>query len=136
MKDEKNFPLCGSFGSYCWIFFAFDRYHYARWVPVHIRDMPSLPASIKEEFKSKWVVSKTCNRFSSIPIDQIHEQENAKVKGKGGVIGLTENPTALRHWMICGPELARCISEFDVLLGVMKITHSCFLTTKKGLPHS
>ena len=94
-------------------FFAFDRYHYARWVPVHIRDMSSLPASIKEEFKSKWVVSKTCNRFSSIPIDQIHEQENAKVKGKGGVIGLTENPTALRRWMICGPELARCISEFE-----------------------
>ena len=46
--------------------------------------MSSLPTSIKEEFKSKWVVSKTCNRFSSIPIDQIHEQEDAKVKGKGG----------------------------------------------------
>ena len=67
----------------------------------------------KEEFKSKWVVSKTCNRFSSILIDKIHEQENTKVKGKGGVIGLTENPTALRRYMICGPELARCISEFE-----------------------
>ena len=43
----------------------------------------------------KWVVSKTCNRFSSIPIDQVHEQENAKMKGKGGIIGLTENPTEL-----------------------------------------
>ena len=28
-----------------------------------------------------WVVSKTKNRFSSIPIDQMHEQENAKLKG-------------------------------------------------------
>ena len=35
------------------------------------------------------------------------------MKGKGGVIGLVENPAALRRWMICGPELARCISEFD-----------------------
>jgi len=35
------------------------------------------------------------------------------VKGKGGVIGLTENPLALRRWMICDPELARCISEFE-----------------------
>ena len=73
--------------------------------------MLSLPASIKEEFMIKWVVSKTCNRFSSIPIDQVHEQENAKVKGKGGI--LTENPTALRHWMICGPELARYTLEFE-----------------------
>ena len=75
--------------------------------------MSSLPASIKVEFKSKWVVSKTRNRFSSIPIDQMHEQENAKVKGKGEVIGLTENPTTLRRWMICGPELAR----FDTVTG-------------------
>lgn len=75
--------------------------------------MASLPASIKEEFLNKWIVSKTSKRFSSIPIDQAHEQENAKVKGKGGVIGLTENPVALRRWMICGPELARCISEFE-----------------------
>ncbi len=67
----------------------------------------SLPASIKEEFWNKWVISKTANQFSRIPIDQAHEQENAKVKGKGGVIGLTESPAALRRWMICGPELAR-----------------------------
>ena len=90
----------------------------------------------KEEFKSKWVVSKTCNRFSSILIDQIHEQENTKVKGKGGVIGLTENPTALRRYMICGPELARCISEFESPAWSDEITRSCFLTTKKGLPHN
>ena len=29
------------------------------------------------------------------------------------MIGLTENPVALRCWMVCGPELARCISEFE-----------------------
>ena len=98
--------------------------------------MSSLPASIKEEFKSKWVVSKTCNKFLSIPIDQIHEQENAKVKGKGGVIGLTENPTALRRWMIVVLSWPDVFQSLSVLLEVMKITHSCFLTTKKGLPHS
>ncbi len=48
-----------------------------------------------------------------MPIDQSHEQENAKVKGKGGAIGLTENPTALQRWMICGPELAKCLTEFE-----------------------
>lgn len=43
----------------------------------------------------------------------MHEQENAKVKGKGGVIGLTENHAALQRWMVCGPEIARCLSEFE-----------------------
>ena len=42
-----------------------------------------------------WVVQKSYNRFSTIPIEQAHEQENAKVKGNGGVVGLTENPATL-----------------------------------------
>ncbi len=43
----------------------------------------------------------------------MHEQENAKVKGDGGAVGLTENPAALRRWMIAGPEIARVINEFE-----------------------
>ncbi|MES9884863.1 MAG: hypothetical protein ABW185_28795, partial [Sedimenticola sp.] len=94
-------------------FFALDHYNYARWIPIHIRDMKSLPAAIEDEFKKHWVVSKTTNRFSYIPIDQVHEQENAKVKGNGGAIGLTEDQTALRRWLICGPEIANVIKDFD-----------------------
>ncbi|MES9881369.1 MAG: hypothetical protein ABW185_10860, partial [Sedimenticola sp.] len=94
-------------------FFALDHYNYARWISVHIRDMKSLPSAIEDEFKKHWVVPKTTNRFSSLPIDQIHEQENAKVKGKGGAIGLTEDPVSLRRWLVCGPELANLMGEFD-----------------------
>ena len=60
-----------------------------------------------------WVLSKTNNNFSAIPIDQAHEQENAFVKGAGGLIGLTENPTAFRQWMLSGPELARIQRQFE-----------------------
>ncbi len=70
--------------------FALDHINYARWIPVHIRDMKSLPDSIKEEFQRFWVVQKTSNVFSSIPIDQAHEQNNRLVKGAGGAVGLTE----------------------------------------------
>ena len=35
------------------------------------------------------------------------------VKGDGGAVGLTENPSALRRWMISGPEMARLVSEFE-----------------------
>jgi len=31
----------------------------------------------------------------------------------GGAVGLTENPAALRHWMISGLEVARLIAEFE-----------------------
>ena len=48
-------------------FFALDHYNYARWVPVHLRDMESLSTSIKDEFevKGNWVAHKTQNRFLS-----------------------------------------------------------------------
>ena len=50
--------------------------------------------------------------FSSIPIDQAHEQNNALIKGDGGGVGLTDNPSALLCWMIAGPEVVRAIEEF------------------------
>jgi len=73
------------------------------------------PSPIRDEFKKQgyWVLSKTNNKFSAIPIDQAHEQENALVKGSGGCVGLTENPAAFRHWMLSGPELARPQRQFE-----------------------
>ena len=57
---------------------------------------------------------KTTHVFSGIAIDQAHEQNNASVKGDGGGVGLTENPAALRRWMVTGPEMARLIGKFEV----------------------
>ena len=51
-------------------------------------------------------------RVSFIPIDQAHEQNNALIKGDGGAVGLTDNPSAMLRWMIAGPEVARTIEEF------------------------
>lgn len=61
--------------------------------------MKSLPISIKEEFDQRqhWVVPKTSNKFSAIPVYQAHEQENKTVKTSGGAVGLTENPVAFRY---------------------------------------
>ena len=86
------------------LFLAVDHYNYSRWASIHLRDMKSLSESVGEDFIRNWVLQKTSNRFSTIPLDQAHEQENAKVKERGGVVGLTENPTALKRWMIVGPE--------------------------------
>ena len=77
--------------------------------------MESLPATIYQEFKEHGhcVVKKTTNRFSSMPIHQAHEQNNELVKGSGCAVGLTENPSAFRKWMIAGPEQARLLKEFE-----------------------
>ena len=49
----------------------------------------------------------TKKAFSSIATDQAHEQNNVKVKEDRGAVGLTDNPNALRHWMVAGPEICQ-----------------------------
>ena len=63
-------------------------------------------------------MNKTAKRFSAMAIDQAHEQNNAMVKGDGGAVGLTENPNALRRWMLSGPEMARLVNEFEAGHGI------------------
>ncbi len=84
-------------------------------MPFHICDMENLPTSIHNEFHDygHWVVHKTKNRFSAMPIDQAHEQNNAIVKVSGGAVGLAQNPSAFRKWLLAGPEQARLIQEFE-----------------------
>ena len=92
---ERNFHLyVNVLEEVALLFFALDHVNYARWLPVHIRDMKSFPRPIKEEFqiKGNWVFSKTANTFSGILFDH--------VKGSGGCISLTENPLAFRCWML------------------------------------
>ncbi len=79
------------------LFFALDHVNYSRWMPIHIRDMKCLPDSIRDEFeRGHWVLSKTKKAFSAIPFDQVHEQENASVKGSGGCDSLKECTRAKR----------------------------------------
>ena len=86
-------------------------------MPVHIRDMMSLenahPTIYQEFLNGNFVIHKTTNPFSAMAIDQAHEQNNSIVKGDGGAVGLTQNPAALRRWMLAGPEITRLIQEFE-----------------------
>ena len=77
--------------------FALDLTNYSRWLPVHIRDLMMLkekhPSVFAEFVRGKFVVQKTQHFFSLIALDHNHEQENEIIKGDGGAVGLTENPT-------------------------------------------
>eukprot|EP00733_Pompholyxophrys_punicea_P000439 Pompholyxophrys_punicea_v1_NODE_121_length_3355_cov_8.294759.p1 type:complete len:312 gc:universal NODE_121_length_3355_cov_8.294759:1498-2433(+) len=89
----KNFDLNVAIpDKLCFLFFALDKPNYARWLPVHIQSMRTLPVSIQSEFqKGNFTVSKSVRKFSAIAIDQTHEQTNKFVKSDGGVVGITEN---------------------------------------------
>ena len=69
-----------------------------------------------EFLNSSFVVHKTKRLFLSIALDHAHEQVDAVVKDEGGAVGLTENPAALRRWMVAGPELARTFKEFEEVI--------------------
>ena len=96
---------------------ALDYTNYARYLPVHIWDMIGLESKhpeIANKFKAgKFTIQKIQRLFSAIAIDHAHEQNNGYVKGDGGAVGLTENPGALRRWMLAGPEITRIIAEFE-----------------------
>ncbi len=59
------------------------------------------------------MVHNTHREFSGLAIDQAHEQANAVVKGDGGAIGITEDPSALRRWMVSGPEVSHLVSQYE-----------------------
>ena len=98
-------------------FFALNHYNYARWLSVHLLDMRALPQTAPDvagKFNEGFfTINKSSKHFSAIAIDQAHEQNNAIVKGDGGAVGLTENESALRRWMVSGPEIARVVNEFE-----------------------
>ena len=101
-------------------FFALDHVNYARWLPIHLKDMISLETrhpTVHEQFKEgHFVVRKTIHKYSAISLDQAHEQNNASVKGMGGAIGLLTDAAALRRWMISGPEIGRMVDDFEQMV--------------------
>ena len=115
---EANFDLyCQALQKLIPFFFANNNRNYARWLPIHLRDMLRLDQThpqIKTEFlNGNFVVHKSTREFSALAIDQAHEHANALIKGEGGAIGVTEDPSALRRWMVAGPEVSHLVRTYE-----------------------
>ena len=73
------------------------------------------------EFVSWKTVAQITEQFLSlIALNHNHKHENELIKGDGGAVGLTDNPTALKRWMAVGPEIARMVSEFEFTFELTK----------------
>ena len=87
--------------------FALDHTHYARWLPVFIKDLEALDSSTRDAFEKGYFTIKRSNRvFSNIGIDQAHEQNNKIVKIHGGAIGILDSQNALLRWSVSAPIIA------------------------------
>ena len=66
--------------------------NYARWLPVHVRDMVQLaqqnPEVHAQFMKGNFVVQQSRRKFSLMAKDQAHEQSNNIPQTKGGAAGL------------------------------------------------
>ena len=123
---EANFLLyCQALANLIPLFFAMDHTNYSRWASVHLRDMKLLPSThpdlYNEFLKGHFTVQKSKKSGVNIALDHAHEQENAKIKGEGGAVGLFQDEKALRRWMVAGPETARLIEEFEACANPKKL---------------
>lgn len=76
-------------------------------------DHPDATREFHKGSKGNFFVHKSTRAFSAIAIDHVHEQTNAVIKGDGGAVGVTEDPAALRCWMVAGPEVTHLLAVYE-----------------------
>lgn len=72
----------------------------------------TFPDVYEHFMNGKFVIQKTNREYSGIAIDQAHKQNNAVIKGDGGIIRITEHESALLRWSVAVPEVCRIIQEY------------------------
>ena len=91
------------------------------WQNYYLTSLPAMKSITRAGLQSisqprgTFEVHKTERKFSGLPIDHGHEQNNAVIKGDGGAIGLTEDESALRRCpkMVAGSEVNRLSSNYE-----------------------
>ena len=113
-----DFTLCiDSLNAFMPWVFALDHTHYARNLPVHLRDMVTLQerhSALYVEFKrGNFVGQKSKRAFSNIPRDQMHEQLIGWLKNNACVIENLDDTSTVRREQVVRPEMARLVREFE-----------------------
>ena len=65
--------------------------------------------------KGNFAYQKTRSIFSKMAPDQLHEQNNEKIKGVGRAVHLVnrEDESGLIKWELRGPELVMIVDDFE-----------------------
>lgn len=76
---------------------------------------PTLTYGSKKLLVHKFVLDKSGRNFSATAIDQACEQANAVINADGGVITMSEDPSALRRWMVAGPKVSYLVEQYEAV---------------------
>ena len=98
-------------------FMAHDLFKYGRLMPVH----PAQIKALEKEDPLTWdalesgdfCVRKLDTPFTSLFVDQTLEHEIKKLKGIGGITGLTPHDEILDRFLLTAPELSRFVEDFQ-----------------------
>ena len=90
------------------------------------------PDVYEEAVNESFSFRKTNRQFSRMSLDQVHEQNNAVIKGKAGVTDLLNRSeeSGLIRWETVGPEISRILHELEE-----DFSPTDSDTTEKSLPH-
>ena len=108
--------------SFCKYFFAFDKYVYARLIPLYIADMQQVkvkdPDIYQEFMNGNWIVNKNPNvSFCCLGADHGLEQVNRMMKVSGDLAGITLNTSARDRFFLVVPHLASLAEEAELMVG-------------------
>ena len=121
---SRNWDLyLSSFEAMIKDFTSFDRIKYRRWSAVYLTDMFSLKDSDDLEDRKVWQAfsngdfscQKSAIPGTAIGRDHCGEQENRKIKNRGGIKGITMNPNSRTRHFLAVPVLASITDQmFDL----------------------
>lgn len=123
----------------CVYFFAYNRLDYAQNIPEYIARMQELetvdPKTWTEFVSGNFTVNTSSSMpFTRIGVDHAMEHQNKVTKGKGGISGITSNPTTLLKFCLTAPELGRFSQEMEHLVTIsdktMNVKHHCLSDAK------
>ena len=118
-------------------FFAMDRMNYSRWLPVYIMDMRNLQEKaldVYNEFlRGNHTVSRsTSQSFNQVWTDMALEQSiNLDSKAKGGIIGITQRPSALQKWFLTAHERTATMTATKRMIDLDESTRSTHKESSK-----
>ena len=110
-------------------FFAMNRQNYARYLPVYLADMQQLelthPDVYNEFAAGNHTISHSGQPFLQVSTDMALEQSiNADSKSSGGVIGISQIPSALERWFLTIHERASITSALKAMYGLQDGEHA------------
>ena len=101
-------------------FMEHDLLKYTRLMTVHLAQMKALekddPLTWAAQKNGDFCVRKSNTPFTALFVDQTLEQEIKKLKGIGGITGLTQQEGLLDRFFLIQPELSKIVADFQTTI--------------------